>query len=103
MEQHTGLTVTHDFVVFVRVEFDPVLVLVGLGPQELHRADGSFFLLVGPVPQRHRLISVSSQGHDVLVVSGQVHVGHTIRVGVEVSADGRSSGRIPNNEHGVFA
>ena len=60
MEQHTGLTVTDDFVVFVRVEFNPELVLVGLSPQELDRADGPFFLLVSPVPQRHGLISISS-------------------------------------------
>ena len=102
MEQDTGFTVTDDLVVLVRVKFNPELVLVSLSSQELDGADGAFFFLVGPIPKRHSLISVSSEGDDVLVISWEIHIGDTIWVRVEVSADGSSSSRIPNNEHGVF-
>ena len=69
MKQDTGFTVTDDLVVLVRVKFNPELVLVSLSSQELDGADRTFFFLVGPVPKRHSLISVSSEGDDVLVIS----------------------------------
>lgn len=102
VEQDTRFTVTDDFVVLVGVEFNPELVLVGLGSQELDGADRALLFLVSPVPKRHGLISVSSEGDNVLVISREIHVGDTIWVRVEVSADGSSSSGIPDNEHRVF-
>ena len=69
-----------------------------------HGDYGAVFCLVSPIPQRNSLqLGLSTDRHNVLIVSGQIHAHNTVRVGIEEGSNGNAVMRIPNHEHAVFA
>lgn len=87
----------------VRVELNPLLATNYFFVLKLKAHNGSLLLFVRPVPQRNRLVLVGSQGHDVLAVVGQVHLGDTAGMGVQEGPDGRSGQGVPDHQHRVVS
>lgn len=78
-----------------------MLVLEFRGVLELQTHDGSLFLLVGPVPQRNCLWLIVSESNKVIVISRDIDCLHTVRVRVEVCADGCARNGVPYYKHGI--
>lgn len=78
-----------------------MLVLEFRGVLELQTHDGSLFLLIGPVPQRNCLWLIVSESNKVIVISRDVDGLHTVRVRVEICADGCPRNGVPHNKHGI--
>ena len=78
-----------------------MLVMEFRGVLELQTHDGSLFLLVGPVPQRNCLWLIVSESNKVIVISRDIDCLHTVRVRVEVCADGCARNGVPYYKHGI--
>ena len=78
-----------------------MLVLEFRSVLELQTHDGSLFLLVGPVPQRNCLWLIVSESNKVIVISRDIDCLHTVRVRVEVCADGCARNGVPYYKHGI--
>ena len=69
---------------------------------ELQTNNGSLLLFIGPVPERYCLRNIVSESNKVIVISGDINGVHTVRVRVEVRADGCPRNGVPHYKHGII-
>ncbi len=85
-EKHTLARVHGDFLISIGVKLYPVhrvSIPKRQSGLDLHGDDWSLLSLVGPIPKRNRLqFRLSSDRHDVLIVSGEIHAENTVRMRV---------------------
>jgi hypothetical protein len=73
-----------------------MLVLKLLSVFELKGGNGSFFLLISPVPKRDSLWFIVTESDQVVVIHGDIYSFDSVRVWVEVSPNGSARDRVPN-------
>jgi len=101
-EENSLFAVGCDLLGVAGVKLDPVLVLELLCVLELQANNRPLFLLVSPVPKRDRLRLIVTKGGEVVVVCRDIYGLHTVRMRIQVGADGSAAHRVPHYEHRVI-